>query len=324
MKKCIDLQEEAFRAVYSNRASNAKNSFLYMDKNKGYIKLMGCSLEASSHPDSSDVLMVKAIDAFERNPTQYGLPVVLGSMTLFDCSNGLPICFMDAAYTTALRTGAAGGLATKLGARRDSRSVGVIGSGSTAGFTTKAIIELMPQIERVKVFSRNPHHRSNLCKKISTRDGPRCEPVDSAEEALKDVDIIVTGTNSSTPILFPNMITKGQHINAMGVKTEIDPKVFGMSKIIADSTEVACNDGKTSVAIKAHVVTQSDVYSDIGEILEGKKAGRNSPDDITLFDSSGVAAQDAVLAGFLYQEARRKKVGTKVSMFEGLSELLMP
>ena len=146
MKKCIELQEVAFKAVHFNRTTNAKNSFLYMDKQQAYMKIMGCLLESSPDANLPEVLMIKAIDAFEKNPTQYGLPVVLGSLTLFDCTTGLPICFMDAAYETALRTGAAGGLATKLSARPDSISMGVIGSGSTAGFTTQAILQLIPQI----------------------------------------------------------------------------------------------------------------------------------------------------------------------------------
>ena len=143
-------------------------------------------------------------------------------------------------------------------------------------------------------------------------------------EAVSDKDIVVTGTNSANPVLVPSMIRNGQHINAMGVKTEIDTQVFRNCIIIADSTEVACSDVKTSIAIKANAITGSDVHADLGELVTGEKIARTSSDDITLFDSSGVATQDAVLAGFLYEEACKRNVGTRVSVFEGLPELLMP
>jgi len=325
MRKCIELQEEAFRSVHFNRALNARNSFLYMDKHKAYIKLMGCYVEGGeSRP--TDTLVVKAIDAFEENPRKYGLPVVLGSLTLFDSNSGLPVCFMDGAYITALRTGAAGGLAAKYLAREDTRAIGVIGTGSTAGFTTKAVLELLPDIQEVKIFSRSPEHRENLSKKINASGRVSSAiPVASAIEATASVEVIVTGTTSATPVLSPEMVKPGQHVNAMGIKTEIDPRVFPMSnKIVADSTPIACSDGKTSVAIGAGAVKESDVYADLGELVCGKKSGRTSATEITIFDSSGVAAQDAVLARYVYEEARKAGLGTYVDVFGGLAELLMP
>ncbi len=317
MKECIALQEKAFSAVSSSKALNAPTSFLYLKKEAGYLKLMSCFLDG----DGGKALMVKGIDACDKNPSKYGIPVVLGFLVLLDPENGLPVCLMDGSYITAIRTGAGGGLATRLLARKDSKSIGVIGTGNTASFTVRAILESSNGIGKVKVFSRKKENRDSFARQMAPYK-VHVEQVESAREAVKGTDIVVTGTNSPEPVLLGDWLEPGMHLNVMGIKTEVDWTALQKSTVFGDSVEVASSDGKASVAIKAGKIPKDHVKSDIGQILLGLHPGRTSKEEITLFDSSGVAAQDVVVAEYICEKAKREGVGSRTRLFDGIEQLM--
>ena len=320
MKECIHLQEDAFTTLGRNRAINAPNSWLFVEKHHGHTKIMGCFIDAGKE----DHMAVKAISGFPGNPSEYGVPTVLGFLTLLDPRTGLPICFMDSAYITALRTGAGGGLATKLLARKDSRRIGIIGTGNTAGYTLRAILEIVEGIREGRVYSRNSERREAFSARMRQDYGIGLTPAASAREAVDGADIIITGTTSSIPVLLDEWIRPGVHINAMGIRTEVDPRILARSKVIGDSLQTAVNDGKAYAAIQAKAITPQQVYGDLGDLLCGRKAGRVSEDEVTFFDSSGVAAQDVVVAAYVYEKAKERGLGTSVDVFRGVEELMNP
>jgi len=149
--------------------------------------------------------------------------------------------------------------------------------------------------------------------------GIQLRAVSSVEDAIGEADIVITATNSSVPVLLKKHLRPGQHIVAVGIKTEVEPSILKSARVIADGKETAKEDGKFSVALKQGVVCDSDLTIEIGDVIAGKVAGRSDDQEITLFDSSGLAVQDVICAHYVYEKARKSKIGTWIDL--GLAEL---
>ena len=305
----IELQRIAFEDHARGTAFNAPSTWLRVNKHTGWMKLL------AGFVDSTDAMGMKVLARYPNNPPGQNLGSLL---ILFDPTNGFPLAIFDSVYITGVRTGAGGGLATQACARPVSKTVGILGSGVQARFTMLAICELMPDLERAFVYSRSPERRTAFAKRMEAATGLEFVPVDSAETAVRNTDIIVTATNSPDPVLRREWIKPGAHINAMGIKTEIFPEVFVGARIYGDSVEVATNDGKFSTAIKAGTVTEADIAGEIGEVFLSQKPGRTSDEEITIFDSAGLAVQDVVCALHVYNKAREQNIGNYVDF--GLAE----
>jgi ornithine cyclodeaminase/alanine dehydrogenase-like protein (mu-crystallin family) len=177
----------------------------------------------------------------------------------------------------------------------------------------------MPQVEQALVYSRQPARRAAYAREMAAATGRPCVAVETPRAAVADADIIVTATNSPTPVLLPDWIQPGVHINAMGIKTEIHPGVFPGARVYGDAVDVATTDGKFSTAIQAGTVRATDIAGEIGEVLLGQKPGRVTPEEVTMFDSDGLAVQDVVCALYVYEKAREHKLSTYVDF--GLAEV---
>src|SRR3990170_1576077 len=227
-----------------------------------------------------------------------------------DDEDGFPLAVMDGAYLTAVRTGAAAGLATETLARADASSIGILGTGVVARFSLEAMMLTRPGLGSLKVYSRSPERRAAFAE--FARDlGLEASSVATVDEAVRDVDIIVTATNSPTPILGPHHVSAGQLVNAMGIRTEVDPRVIAMCVVVADGREESRAEGKFSVALSAGFVSADDIPADLGEVLAGT-VEIVPGDDVIAFDSSGLATQDVDAARAVWELAERLEVGTLV------------
>lgn len=305
----IELQRVAFMDHAQGKAWNAPSTWLRVNKHTGWMKLL------AGFVDSTDAMAMKVLARYPKNPPGQNLGSLL---ILFDPTNGFPLAIFDSVYITGVRTGAGGGLATQYCARPESRTVGILGTGVQARFTMMAICELVPHLEHALVYSRDRERRQTYCREMEALTGLKYIPVDTPREAVAGTDIIVTATNSPEPVLFREMIKPGAHINAMGIKSELHPDVFPGTRVYGDSVEVAIDDGKFGVALKAGTVTEHDIAGEIGEVLLGHKPGRVTPEEITIFDSSGLAVQDVVCALRVYEKARERNMGVYVDL--GLAE----
>lgn len=305
----IELQRIAFTDHAQEKAWNAPSTWLRVNKHRGWMKLL------AGFVDSTDAMGMKVLARYPNNPPGMNLGSLL---ILFDPTDGFPQAIFDSIYITGVRTGAGGGLATQACARSDARTVGILGSGVQARFTMLAICELCPDLEHALVYSRSPDRRRGYARRMTEATGLPFEAVGEPRTAVEDADVIVTATNSPQPVLFRDWIKPGAHINAMGIKTEIDVGVFPGVRVYGDSVEVARADGKFSTAIKAGTVTADEIAGEIGEVLLGWKPGRVAEDEITLFDSAGLAVQDVVCAQHVYRKAREDGVGVTVDL--GLAE----
>lgn len=310
MSEGIDLQRIVFMDHAQGRAWNAPSTWLRVEKHRGWMKLL------AGFVDSKDAMGMKVLARYPNNPPGMNLGSLL---ILFDPTNGFPLAIFDSIYITGVRTGAGGGLASQYCARPDSRTVGILGSGVQARFTMLAICELLPHLEQALVYSRDRGRRETYARQMEAATGLKFVPVDTPQAAVAGTDIIVTATNSPEPVLKAEWLKPGAHINAMGIKTELYPDVFPGARVYGDSVEVAVADGKFSTAIKAGAVTEQDIAGEIGEVLLGQKPGRVSPEEITIFDSAGLAVQDVICALHVYEQARQRNMGLYVDL--GLAEV---
>jgi alanine dehydrogenase len=308
--EAMTLQRLAFEAHAQGQAWNAPNTWLPVSAHHGWLKLL------AGYVDSPSALAIKVVARYPQHPPGQNLG---GLCILFDPTCGFPVAIFDSVYITGVRTGAGGGLATQCCARPDARTVGILGSGVQARFTLLAICAVMPQVERALVYSRQPARRATYAQEMAAATGRPCLAVETPRAAVADADIIVTATNSPTPVLLPDWIKPGVHINAMGIKTEIHPGVFPGARVYGDAVDVATTDGKFSTAIQAGTVRTTEIAGEIGDVLLGRKPGRVTPEEVTIFDSDGLAVQDVVCALYVYEKARKHQLGTYVDF--GLADM---
>jgi alanine dehydrogenase len=255
---------------------------------------------------------VKWVNAHPSNPQRHGLPSVLGMYILSDPATALPLAVMDATLLTAVRTGAAGAVAARYLARPDSRSVGFIGSGVQARTLLAALRVVFDDLEVVAADAS-----TEAAEKFAEESRGRVG--DLADAA--GCDIVCTATPVREPIVRREWIHPGTHINAMGAdahgKQELATQILLDAKVVVDDWEQACASGEVNVPLEHHEMTRDRIHAALGEIVAGDKPGRESPDEITVFDSTGLAVQDVALARVLYERARERGVGLEVDFVGG-------
>lgn len=314
MEECIELQKKVFVAHVKGEAQNAPNTWLRVVGQNKWMKLL------AGYVGDINTMGMKVLARFPENPPGMNL----GSLVaLFDGNDGFPMAIMDAVYFTAVRTAAGGGLSVLYCARKDSTSVGIVGSGVQARYNLIAMKHVFPQLSDARVYSRSQERREAFAEKMQQETGIQMSAVGTVEEAVADMDIILMGTNSPEPVLMKEMVAPGVHIAAMGIKTEIEPAAFKGARVIGDGRQVTKEDGKFSVGFEAGVLSESDLAGgeiiEIGDVILGKTPGRLSDAEVTIFDSSGLAVQDVICAHHCYQKAKKVGKGTWVDL--GLGEL---
>ncbi|HXD87146.1 MAG TPA: ornithine cyclodeaminase family protein [Urbifossiella sp.] len=231
-------------------------------------------------------------------------------VTLFDPKTGEMTAILEADLLGQLRTGAASGVATKKLARPDARTVGCLGAGKQARTQLLAICKVR-QINSIKLFSRDAERRQAFATALSAETGIAIEPVATAEEAVRDRDIVIAATSAREPILFGEWLAEGTHVNLIGsnflTKAEADVEVFRRAAVVVvDSKEQArLEAGDFVAALNAGVLQWSDVL-DLAPVLVGKYPGRESHQQITVFKSLGLGIEDVALAVKLVELARQQ------------------
>lgn len=236
----------------------------------------------------------------------------------FDAERGTLDGIVEADRLGMTRTGAAGGVAAKWLAREDAKVAGVFGSGWQAEGQIEALAAVR-KLERVKVYSRNAGKLAAFCKAQEAKLGLPIVPAGSAEETVKGSDIVVTITTSATPVFSGEWIAPGTHINAAGsnslLRQEIDETAVRKAAVVAvDSRPTAMKEaGDLLPALEKGRLLPLGI-SEIGEIIAGTRPGRTSPEQVTLFESQGMAMQDLILAAALLKLARERGLGTELDI----------
>lgn len=232
---------------------------------------------------------------------------------LFHTESGDLLALIEADYLGQMRTGAASGIATKLMARADARTVGIIGTGLQARTQLEAIARVR-KIERVYAFGRDAERRSQFAREMTERLNIPVDGVDSPEAAVRTADILVTSTNATKPVVEGRWLRPGMHINAIGAnfpqKRELDSvAVFRAGIIAVDSREQSKLEAGDMIQAFAGDESKWSQVIELAEIAAGRAPGRTSAEEITIFKSNGVAIEDIVTAGRIYEIAVEKKRG---------------
>lgn len=303
--------ERAFRAYGSGKVDMPPKSYLYFKK--GDLR----SMPAYIHGEGFDIAGIKSVNVHPFNSIN-NIPTVMGLIILTDPGTGFPLAVLDGTSLTGIRTGAAGALAVKFLSNKGAKYAGFVGSGAQARTQLECIMEVR-KLKGIKVWK---YYRDNKpAEDFCTWARERYHLDTLISEDINDItmnsDIVVTTTPSRSPLVMH--VSPGTHINAIGAdavgKQEIHTTVLKKSKLVIDDWKQASHSGEINVPYKKRQIRKKDIYGELGEIVVKSKKGRENPEEITLFDSTGLAIQDVACSYAVYKELKENKDIQKVNFF---------
>ena len=313
MKEIIENVETAYKFHAERKVQMPPKEYIFYKKFRGDLRIMPCFVRGLNESG------VKNVNVHPDNPRKYGLPTVMAMIELVDPKTGFPVSVMDGTWITDMRTGAAAGVATKYLARDNSEVLGLVGAGVQAATGLEAIMEVM-DIKEVRVSCRTCETRDLFAQNASEKYGIPVKAVDTIKEAVQGADVLLTTTPAREPVVKSKWVSPGTHINAMGAdapgKQELDSHILQKSKIIIDCWDQASHSGEINIPVQEGIVRQSDIHGKIGDVITGSIPGRTSDEEITVFDSTGLAVQDIVTAWNVYEKALQKGIGQKMNFLE--------
>jgi ornithine cyclodeaminase len=279
----------------------------FVVKPEGEPSLIG--LMPAHRAGDAPLYSLKTVCVFPDNPKR-GLDAHQGTVTLFDGETGEVRALMNASAITAIRTAAVSAVATRLLAREDARELAILGSGVQARSHLEAL-GLVRDFERVRIFSPTAGNAKALA------DEAGAEAAGSAEEAVRDADVVVTATSSTEPVLRRDWLKEGAHVNVIGGRPpqmrELDVATVAGSAFYTDKRESAEAEAwDYRDALEAGAIGPGHIRGEIGEVLVGTAPGRQSPDELTVFRSLGLAVEDLAAAEYVVARAKETGIGTEV------------
>lgn len=314
MQEVIESVEDAFRAFSAREVVQPPYTGIHLPAPRGEI-----DFKLGYHQPGEMISLKVSSGGFPHNPTAYGVPSGMGTVLLFDARTCALACVMDGSLLTGLRTGAAGAVSVKALARKNARTVTSIGTGNQARMQIRAIREVM-KIEAIHAWDSHPETLERYRSDIEAEFGIPVVAARSKQAAVEQADILVTTTRGKGPLVEAAWVQPGTHIVAIGTdqqgKQELEPEIFRHAKVVNDSLEQCTEKGETWHPLQCGVITRSGIHAEIGEILLGAKSGRERDDEITIFDSTGMAIQDNTTASRIYRNAIASNVGTTFEFFQ--------
>lgn len=302
MERALQCVEESFIAQGRGRAIN---------RSRERIMLPHTSLHymAGALPDSTWLGM--KIYTVSREGLQF---VVL----LFDADKGNLLALMEADQLGRIRTGAASGVATKYLARSDATRVGSIGTGRQARTQLEAVAKVR-KLSAVRVFGRDEERRRNFCREMAERLGLAVEPASSAEEATRFGEIVITATTSKEPVVHGEWLQPGTHVNAIGAnmanRCELDAAAIHRASLVTvDSLEQSQLESGDLIQGLAALNHGWDRIVELHAVVTGAHCGRTSDNEVTIFESNGIALWDVAVAGHIFRQAMEKGWGKKIDL----------
>ena len=303
--------ERAFRAYGMGMCEMPPKSYLYFPE--GDLRSMPASLSG----DGFDTAGIKCVTVHPRNDAVQ-LPAVMAVIILNDPHTGFPLAIMDGTSVTGIRTGAAGALSAKYLSRKDSEVVGLVGCGAQARTQLLCLMEHR-SIKKVKIWQFDG---DKICTEHFLQWLEATCQLDrlvssNMEDITLESDIVITTTPSRVPLV--ERVSPGTHITAIGAdapgKQEICPELLKQTSIVIDEWEQASHSGEINVPVSQKRINREDIYAQLGDIVAGKKRGRTSDREITLFDATGLAIQDISCASVVYEALRENPDIQGISLF---------
>ncbi|HVU14463.1 MAG TPA: hypothetical protein VHD90_24465 [Phototrophicaceae bacterium] len=291
MRDAIDAVRAGFIALSTGKATVPVRGVMSVNGNT--------TLTMPAYIHGSPVSVVKIISVYPGNPAR-GLPTVLGNVLALDAATGEALALIDGGSLTAIRTGAASGVATDLLARPDAHRLAVIGSGKQARTQVEAVMCVRP-IDQIRVYSPTPAHAAAFSDELRQHYKVDATAAPDLASVLRDADVVVAATNSAEPVVELKHLTRGVHINGVGSfrpdMREIAGDVVAQATIVVDHREsVWAEAGDLIIPRDQGLISANSVHAELGEIAAGLCPGRADAEEITFFKSVGNAVQDAAVA----------------------------
>lgn len=315
MRRAIDLVGFAFQELSAGRAVSPLRTSVQVQPGKATTLVMPAFVPGAA------ALGVKVVSVFADNPGR-GLPTITALVSMFDQETGRPLAIMDGGYLTALRTGAVSGAATDVLARHDARVLTVIGAGVQAMTQALAVAEVR-SLQRINVVARSRTSQERFLA-TAERDWPDLAPIMRIDldlsTAVREADIICAATSSPEPVFDDADVQPGTHINGVGSFTpamqEIPAGTIARACVVVDQLEAALEEaGDLVIPLRDGAIDRSHLSRELGQLLTGEVTGRENDEQVTVFKSVGNAIQDVAVGRFAIDEAERRQIGQRISLF---------
>ena len=313
MNEAIEAMKNAYASLSNGKAVVPLRTRLSIPNSEALSLFM----PAFASSQEGDALAIKVVSLFPTNPAR-GLAYIQAAVLVLDPETGRAIAMLEGSSLTAIRTGAAGGAAIDLLARKESKTIAIFGAGVQARTQLEAACTAR-QIETVFLFAKNTENAQAFADEMKGKGSitQDIRVAQSPREAIEHADIICTATTSSTPVFQDVDLKPGTHISAVGSYTpdmqEVPAETLRRAKIFVDSRSASLEEaGDIIQPIHAGLFNETHICGELGEAVLGKIPGRQSEDEITYFKSVGIAVQDAVAAQVALNNARNMNLGIEV------------
>lgn len=311
MREAIAAIREAFRELATGEVVVPMRTHISLEKHNADVLLMSC------YSPRLDQVGMKVITLHPGNVTR-GLPFIQATVMVLDAERGTPLAVMSGAVLTAIRTGAASGVATDLLAHPDATRVAIIGTGVQAATQLEAVCTVR-NIKFATVFDVDSVRANLFAERMQQKLKVNVVAAPSASVAITDAQIICTATTSRTPVFDDRDVSPGTHINAIGVykphEREVPAATVARARVVVDDIAAAWEEaGDLILARSEGAITSTHIHAALGDIIAGRAGGRESADEITLFKSVGVGNQDLAAAHVVLARGTALDLGTVVSL----------
>lgn len=310
LDECISSVEAAFRDHAEGRSFPSGVLGIHAGAGGFHIKAAGL---ARGRP----YFAAKLNANFPDNPKRFGLPTIQGVVALCDAENGSLLALLDSIEITIQRTGAATAVAAKYLARPDARVVAICGCGRQGRIQLRALQRVLP-LQIAHVFDTDPDQAARFAREMSEELHLDVRAAARLEDALRGCDVCVTCTPSREAFLMKEHVSPGTFVAAVGAdnpeKQELDPHLMASAVVVVDVFDQCASMGDLHHAIEAGVLTRDHVHAELAELITGRKPGRRSAEEITIFDSTGTALEDVAAALLVYEKAVAGGVGIAVDL----------
>ena len=307
----VECVEQAYRMHGEGRFYMDPKGHIVLDKYPGEWEAM------PSYIEEPEAAACKWVSIREQNRERFGLPTVFSILIYTHPETGFPLAIVDGSYHTVMRTGAAAAVSTKWLAREDSKVLAIVGAGHMAEGALETCSEVFDWDE-VRVWSRSTETLAGFAAKYDGRYAFRLKPSTDLAEVVGGADVVVTLTPARGPIVEDAWIGEGTHIAAVGADKggdqELAPEILQRARIFVDDIRQCRTDGEINVPLSQGLITEDDVAGEIGQVIAGRMEGRTSDDQITVFDSTGIALQDSATVPLEYERAVAAGVGVEKKM----------
>lgn len=303
MSDAIEALDLAFKQLASGEAINTTRARIVLPGQRGVLHLLAAAAPLQG------VLGYKSYTAFREG--------VRFAVMLSSADDGRLLAIIEADWLGQMRTGAASGLATRYMARPEANFVGIVGTGGQARTQLMAVCAVR-QVRTIRAYGRDPERLRAFCAEMETHLSVEVRPAASAEEAVREAEIVITATTAREPVVAGAWLQPGAHLNVMGSnwanRREVDDAVVARSTIVAvdDVAQARLEAGDLIMAAAAgHFAFERAVP--LAAIVSGQTSGRETPEDLTLFKSLGIGLEDVVVAGRVYELARLHSLGDELN-----------